>query len=387
MTENLRDASVAFTGKLGTMSRWDAARLVNAAGGSVAPHLTRKTTVLVIGMRGWPLLPNGAVSQRLQRAEELNREGYNIRIISEVKFLELAGVKERRDELHQTFSAEDICKLLNVQPATLQRWEQFSLIHSTGGYYDFQDLVSLQTIARLINDGVRPEAIAESLHSLSAVLPDTHRPLAQLKIVAEHSRSVLADFGHFRISPAGQLCFCFDPTAPPGATVVQLPQDNGSPEEWFEIGQEHEEYERYEDAIDAYRKCLALSPRCPEAYFNLGNVLRELGDGDGAEQSFRMAAAQDPSFAPAWYNLGDVQEQRGKLPEAIASLQTAVTVSPEYADAHFNLAVFLEKAGRFSEAQGHWLAYVELDPKSQWAEIAREHLQRTGAGAGLEDSP
>ena len=99
-----------------------------------------------------------------------------------------------------------------------------------------------------------------------------------------------------------------------------------------------------------------------------------------------MAAAQDPAFAPAWYNLVDVQEQRVKLPEAIGSLQTAITVSPEYADAHFNMAVFLEKAGRFSEAHGHWLAYVELDPKSQWAEIAREHLQRTGAGAGLDDS-
>ena len=378
---------MAFTGKLGTMSRWEAARLVAAAGGAIGVHLTRKTNVLVIGMRGWPLLPNGAVSQRLQRAEELNREGCNIRIISELKFLELAGVKERRDELHRTFSAEDVCKLLNVQPATLQRWEQFSLIHSTGGYYDFQDLVSLQTIARLINDGVRPEVIAESLHSLSAVLPDTHRPLAQLRIVAEHSRSVLADFGHFRISPAGQLCFTFDSAPCIAANVVELQQDPGTTEEWFEIGQEHEEHERYEEAIDAYRKCLALSARCPEAYFNLGNVLREMGDADGAEQSFRMAAAQDPAFAPAWYNLADVQEQRGKLPEAIASLQTAITVLPEYADAHFNLAVFLEKAGRFADAQGHWLAYVELDPKSQWAEIAREHLQRTGGGAGFGDSP
>jgi len=362
---------VAFTGKLGTMTRWEAARLVAAAGASMVPNLTRKTNVLVVGMRGWPLLPNGAVSQRLQRAEELNREGCNIRIISEVKFLEIVGVKERRDELHQTFSAEDVCKLLNVEPATLERWEQFSLIHST---------------ARLINDGVRPEVIAQSLHSLGAVLPHTERPLAQLKIVAEHSHSVLADFGHFRISPAGQLCFTFDSAPRAGANVVELRQDSGSPEEWFEIGQEHEEHERHEEAIAAYRKCLAITPRCPEAYFNLGNVLREMGDADGAEQSFRMAAAQDPAFAPAWYNLADVQEQRGKLPEAIGSLQTAITVSPEYADAHFNMAVFLEKAGRFSEAHGHWLAYVELDPKSQWAEIAREHLQRTGAGAGLDDS-
>lgn len=380
MTETLRNTSVAFTGKLGSMTREEACRLIAIAGGSASPNLTRKTGVLVVGMCGWPLLANGAVSQRLQRAEALNGEGCNIRIISELKFLELAGVMERRSELQQTYSAEDVCKLLTVEASTLQRWEQFSLIHSTGGYYDFQDLVSLQTLARLISDGVRPEVIAQSLHNLSAVLPGTHRPLAQLQIVAEHSRSILADFGHFRISPAGQLCFSFQsiPAAP--ASVIELHQDTRSGEEWFELGQHHEEHERYEEAIEAYRKCLALSPRCPEAYFNLGNVLREIGDIDGAEQSFRMAIAQEPAFAPAWYNLADVQEQRSKLLDAISTLQAALNVSPDYADAHFNLAVFLEKAGRISEAQAHWRAYVELDPASQWAAIAREHLRQASAG-------
>src|SRR5688572_671969 len=127
------------------MSRGEAYRLVNAAGGTVSPNLTRKTGVLIVAMGGWPLLPNGAVSQRLQRAEALNREGCGIRILSELQFLELTGMTERRAELQKTYSADDVCKLLNVDMATLKRWEQFSLIHSTGGYYDFQDLVSLQT--------------------------------------------------------------------------------------------------------------------------------------------------------------------------------------------------------------------------------------------------
>jgi len=384
VTENLSNDSVAFTGKLGTMSRDEARRLVAAAGATIAPHLTRKTAVLVVGMGGWPLLPNGHVSQRLQRAEALINEGCNLRIISELKFLELTGMLERRAELQQTYSADDVCKLLNVESATLHRWEQFSLIHSNAGYYDFQDLVSLQTIGRLVRDGVRPEVIAQSLHNLSMVLPGTHRPLAQLQIVAEHPRSILADFGQVRISPMGQLCFRFDSARAEPATVLELGQETRSSEEWFEIGQQHEEQERYEEAIEAYRHCLALSPRCPEGYFNLGNVLRELNDRDGAEQSFRMAIAQDPAFAPAWYNLADVQEQRGKLLEAIASLEAALTISPQYADAHFNLAVFLEKAGRISEARAHWRAYVELDPQSQWAAIAREHLQRSSTDAEID---
>lgn len=385
MTENLRNASVAFTGKLGTMSRDEACRLVNAASGTVSAHLTRKTGALIVGMAGWPLLANGSVSQRLQRAEALNREGCAIQIISELRFLELTGLVERRAELEQTYSAADVCKLLNVDAATLKRWEQFSLIHGTAGYYDFQDLVSLQTIARLINDGVRPEVIAQSLHDLSAILPGTHRPLAQLKIVAEHSRSILADFGDFRLSPAGQICFSFDSAPAPESAVIDLQQETRSVEDWFELGQSHEEQERYDEATAAYQKCFALSPRCPEACFNLGNVLRETGDHDGAEKSYRMAIAQEPSFAPAWYNLADVQEQRGKLLEAISSLQAALTIAPTYADAHFNLAVFLEKAGRVAEAQTHWRAYLELDPESQWSALAREHLRVVPASGGPLD--
>lgn len=373
---------MAFTGKLGTMSREEANRLVCAAGGTVSANLSRKTDVLVVGMRGWPLLPDGRVSQRLQRAEMLNREGCSMRIISELRFLELTGVVERRAELQQTYSAADVCKLLNVEPDTLARWEQFSLVHAMGGYYDFQDLVSLQTIARLINDGVRPEVIAKSLHDLSTILPGTQRPLAQLKIVAEHSRSILADFGSFRLSPRGQCCFSFDAASPPEAAVIDLQQETCSAQEWFELGQFHEEQERYEEAVDAYQKCLALSPRCPEACFNLANVLRERGDFEGAEKSYRMAIAQEPAFAPAWYNLADVQDQRGKLLQAISSLQGALTVAPTYADAHFNLAVFLEKAGRHAEAQTHWRAYLELDSESQWAAIARERLQAASMNGG-----
>lgn len=375
MTENLRNTAVAFTGKLGTISRAEAVRLVEAAGGSVSANLSRKTGALVVGMRGWPLLPNGKVSQRLERAEALNREGCNIRIISELYFLELVGVVERRAELHQTYSAEEVCRLLNIDAAVLQRWDQFSLVHSKGGYYDFQDLVSLQTIAQLITDGVRAEVIAQSLRELGRILPGTERPLAQLKIVAEHSRSILADFGQFRISPAGQLCFSFERDAEAFPIVIELPQQGRTAEDWFHVAQQHEEQGCYQEAKAAYEKCVALSPRCPEAYFNLGNVLRELGESEAAEQSYRLAIAREPAFVPAWYNLADVQEQRGKLLEAISSLQAALTVSPEYADAHFNLAVFLEKAGRDREAQAHWRAYVELDPESQWSAIAREHLE------------
>ncbi len=39
-----------------------------------------------------------------------------------------------------------------------------------------------------------------------------------------------------------------------------------------------------------------------------------------------------------------------------------------------NLATCLEKLQRKADAAEHWSAYLELDPHSEWAEIARQQL-------------
>src|SRR5690349_4801399 len=123
-------------------------------------------------MAGWPLLPDGGVGSKLKRAEELRRRGCDINILSEEAFLELVGRKTRqRSIVPKTHSAEEVCKQLNLSSEVLQRWEQFGLIHPVDGLYDFQDLVSLRTLAELMERGVRPEIIAKSLQSLASILP------------------------------------------------------------------------------------------------------------------------------------------------------------------------------------------------------------------------
>ena len=360
LTESLKNARVAFTGKLASMTRQEAVRIVLAAGGKATESVSRSTSTLVVGMCGWPLLPDGQVSDKLRRAEKLVRNGFEIRIVSELVFLELAELAERQSQLWKAYSGAEVCRLLNLRPETLQRWEQFGLVHSHNGLYDFQDLVSLQTICELVGRGVRPETVAQSLQGLASVLPGTERPLAQLKIVVEHPKSILADFGRYRLSPGGELFFNFENTAQSKAAVISLASDELGTQGWFERGQVFEEQGRWQDAENAYRGAIRDRSRFPEAYFNLGNALLELGRLDAAEEAYLTATAQDPGFAAAWYNLAHAQEENEKLAEAIASLQTTLRLSPEYADAHFNLAICLEKVGRQSDADQHWSAYQEL---------------------------
>jgi len=371
---SLKHATVSFTGKLASMSREEAFGLVRDAGGEPTPSVSRKTSLLIVGMDGWPLLPDGRVGGKLKRAEELRRRGHDIRILSEEAFLELLGRKHRHEpHFRKTHDAAEVCRRLRLSPEALERWEQFGLVRSEQGRYDFQDLVSLRTISELVERGVRPETIARSLQSLASVLPAVDRPLAQLKIVVENRRALQVDLGGFRMATDGQMILDFDREPRPEAPVVPL-RTTSSVDDWFDYGQSCEEAEKYDEAADAYRRAIAVEPQFPAAWFNLGNTLRMLGELDAAAAAYREAAQRDATMASTWYNLADLQEEQGKLDDAVKSLQTALEVNPGYADAHFNLALCHEKLGQWKEAKRHWEGYLKLDSSSQWARIARRHL-------------
>ena len=375
MSKPLEGLWVAFTGKLASMPRREAARVVEEAGGIPVPDVTRRTSLLIVGMEGWPLLPDGTVSRSLRRAEDLRGRGSKIEIIPESEFLERVGLRERRVELQKTYTTEEACRLLDLEPETLRRWALFELVRSTEGRYDFRDLVSLRAVARLLAQGVTLKTIAKSLQRLSKLLPEVERPLAQLRIVADKPEVLLVDLEDSRLSSSGQTALGFDPTREAEGDLARILPETA--EDWFEWAQTCEEDEDFYGAVEAYRKAISLKREFPEAYFNLGNVLRELGAPEAAEARYRAAVAQDPDFAAAHYNLADLQEEQGRLEEAKASLQAALDADPNFADAHYNLALCYERLGKPEDARRQWEAYLALDPESEWAEVARERLTRS----------
>ncbi len=366
------------------MARAEAHEVVKAARGTPVATVSRRTSMLVVGMDGWPLLADGSVSRKLERAEALRRQGAPIQIVSEADFLEMAGLSERRPALRKSHPADRVCELVGVPESTLRRWELLGLVRSSDGLYDFQDIVSLQTIAALVAAGVAAPTIARSVRGLASVLPGTERPLAQLSIVIEHRGALLADFAECRIAPDGQLVIGFDratdgPTAPVAAVAPgAAPVPAETADDFFERGAVLEEAEDLAAAADAYRAALALRSHFPEAQFNLGNVLRALGRFDGALERYHSAVEQDPDNAPAWYNLADLLEETGNVEEAIACLRRSLGADPAFADAHYNLALCLERAGRRDDAAAHWRAYLALDSASAWADEARTHLGSSG---------
>ena len=375
MSKPLEGSRVAFTGKLASMSRREAARVVEEAGGEPVADVTRRTALLVVGMEGWPLLPDGSISRSLQRAEELQQRGSTIEIVPESEFLERVGLRERRIDLQKTYTTQEVSELLGLDPETLRRWELFDLVRAVKGRYDFQDLVSLRAVSRLLSQGVSLETIARSLRKLSPLLPEVERPLAQLRIVAENPEALQVELGDLRLSDSGQVSMGFNRGPESEGNLMKLLPETAA--EWFEWAQTCEEDEDLYGAVEAYRKAISLQRAYPAAYFNLGNVLRELGAPEAAEARYRAAIAQDSQHAEAHYNLADIQEEQGRLEEAKASLQAALEADPNFADAHYNLALCYERLEKPEEARRYWSSYLKLDPESEWAEVARDHLSRT----------
>ncbi len=130
---------------------------------------------------------------------------------------------------------------------------------------------------------------------------------------------------------------------------------------------------RYDDAIRAFNRVLALDPTNAIAYQNLASmVLRQaLAGGPArsgpamlqeAERLARKALEADPLLAKAHTTLGVVLAETGRTPEAIDSWKRAVELDGREFDALYNLTVTLTQAGRTDEARAYARQFVATAP-------------------------
>ena len=83
--------TVVFTGRL-SMVRREAADIAAAAGCNVGGNVTKKTTLLVVGLQDKTRLAGYEKSRKHRRAEELIGQGKDVRILSEDDFRELVEI-------------------------------------------------------------------------------------------------------------------------------------------------------------------------------------------------------------------------------------------------------------------------------------------------------
>ena len=98
----------------------------------------------------------------------------------------------------------------------------------------------------------------------------------------------------------------------------------------------------------------------------LGNIragiaLAEKRQYDEAVEQFRKAIAIDPQLGEAHFNLAGARFERGDVRAAIDGFREAIRLAPKWAEAHYQLGRALLKAGQRKEAMEEFCAGLKHD--------------------------
>jgi len=281
------------------------------------------------------------------------------------------------------YGLRELTRILNLTPRRLGQLRRLDLLKDAAGY-TFRDLLAARAASSLLDAGASVRQIREALAALRRQDPTLEHPLAEVRFLVEEGR-LLVQSDRIRFDPrTGQTVLALDTgslTEAAAATLVTglvrpLEPPAQQAETWFERASEWDaDPAQWKDAIDAYRRVVAIDPAYAAAWNNLGLLLHRMGRYDEAHEAYDTAVAQDSDCAEAAYNLGSLAEDQGDVDAAIAHYRRALEVSPDYADAHFNLAAALARSGHSGDAVMHWQRYLQLDSGSPWAKIARAHLE------------
>ncbi len=363
VVERLAGESVAFSGRLSSMSRKDARSLVTRLGGTVVDDVTARTTMLVVGAAsaGERSTPHERADddqdQKIRRAKAINaRDPGRVRIVAEEEFCRLVGVPSPAELRQQWYAVHDILvmypRLREDQLHCLQKWNLIQPALRTSGetYFSFPDLSVIRQAHAELERGAPFRAVLRSLQA----------------------------------SREGQLSLDFWLEAEP-AKVIRLVRltsggepphsiDTSAAEEFFRSASALDEGDprNQEAASRGYRRALEIDPCLVPALINLANIHYAQEHLPEAEALYERAIALAPELFEAHFNLGNVFHDLGRLEEARGAYEAALALNPAYPDGHFYLAVTLEKLGRSQQARQHWRRYRELAPDGEWVQLAEE---------------
>jgi hypothetical protein len=383
--QSLQGQRIAFTGRLASLTRADAAALVQAHGGQCAPSINRRTTMIVVGQDGWPLRKDGRLSRKLEKGQALQRTN-QLSILSEAEFLALLG----RDcpEVGRRLTMVQLSQVLGMPCRLIRPWVRLGFIRPAEtiagiDYFDFRQVSQIRTLWKLVQAGIPSDRIRRSIGQLERWLPDAKETLALL----EKDGQLLVRLSDGRLAePSGQGLFDFAEDMGPAELTVYAREKTA--DEWVQAGCEHEGAGRLPEAAQAYHNALLLHPHAiaeieftdglmgtnADVCCNLGNVLFAQGQFERAAERFRQAVEIDQGHVEAWNNLGISFVQLGHSQEAIDAFEKAIERNPLWADPHYNLADLLDELNRPAEARTHWQAYLRLDATSLWSQYARKKL-------------
>ena len=149
---------------------------------------------------------------------------------------------------------------------------------------------------------------------------------------------------------------------------------------WNALGWLYLQLGRLGEALTHFTKATELDPNYAEAHMNVGIALAEAGRWEEAVPAYRRALAMPTLATPhvAYQNLGLALFHLKRYREAEETLRLAIRLDPQMSAAYYNLGLVLAAQDRQTEARAAFRRAVELAPQSPFGQAAAERLKALG---------
>jgi tetratricopeptide (TPR) repeat protein len=124
------------------------------------------------------------------------------------------------------------------------------------------------------------------------------------------------------------------------------------------------------EAVEEFRKALALAPKSARERLNYGLALLRAGKTAEGVAELVAVQKQDSSIPHTWFNLGIAYKKSGEQDKAIAQFEQMVKLVPDDAISHYNLGALYRLAGRMNDAIREFQTAAKLDTT-----LAAPHFQ------------
>ncbi len=140
---------------------------------------------------------------------------------------------------------------------------------------------------------------------------------------------------------------------------------------WFNLAITLGREERYQEAAEAYAKCIAADASFAEAYVQRAYCLEMLEDLDGAVAMYHAYLERVPDDAEAWKSLGIVESDRKKFTESYDAFRRALDHTDEPEDVYFNWAITAVRSEDAEELERCITKLQDIDPEGWRTLLAR----------------
>ena len=124
------------------------------------------------------------------------------------------------------------------------------------------------------------------------------------------------------------------------------------------------------EAVEEFRKALALAPNSARERLNYGLALLRAGKTAEGIAELRKVQKQDPTIPHTWFNLGIAYKKAGEQDNAIQQFEQMVKLVPDEPISHYNLGSLYRLTGRTEDAIREFRTAAKLDPT-----LAAPHFQ------------